>query len=56
MQSGPQRIYKNIHDVLNNGAELLIKPEQVRKQIAIIEEAHRQNPLPRKPQSLGFRL
>lgn len=56
MQSGPQRIYRNIHDVLSTGAELLIKPEQVRQQIAIIEEAHRQNPLPRRPQSLGFRL
>ncbi len=56
MQSGPQRIYNNLYDVLNNGAELLIKPEQIRKQIVILEEAHRQNPLPRKPQSLEFEL
>ncbi len=56
MQSGPERIYNNIYDVLNNGTELLIRPEQTRKQIAVLEEAHRQNPLPRKPQSLDFKL
>lgn len=56
MQSGPERIYNNIYDVLTNGAELLIKPEQTRKQIAVLEEAHRQNPLPRKPQSIDFKL
>ncbi|HAA74635.1 TPA: gfo/Idh/MocA family oxidoreductase, partial [Candidatus Latescibacteria bacterium] len=32
MKSGPARIYDNIHDVLTNGAEKLIKPEQSRKQ------------------------
>ena len=40
----------------HNGAELLIKPEQSRKQIAVIEECHRQNPLPTRPQSLKPRL
>lgn len=56
MKSGPERIYNNIYDVLTNDADLMIKPEQTRKQIAIIEEAHRQNPLPRKPQSLSVEL
>lgn len=37
------RYYSNIHAVLTQGAELVVKLEQVRQQIAIIEEAHRQN-------------
>lgn len=56
MPSGPERFYNNVYDVLINGAERLIKPEQTRKQIAVMEEAHRQNPLPKKPQSLDFKL
>ncbi|MBT4138002.1 MAG: Gfo/Idh/MocA family oxidoreductase [Candidatus Latescibacteria bacterium] len=56
MPSGPERFYNNVYDVLANGAERLIKPEQTRKQIAVMEEAHRQNPLPKKPQSLEFKL
>ena len=38
--------YDNIYDVLVNNGKLLITIPQVRKQIAVIEEAHRQNPLP----------
>ena len=56
MKSGPARIYDNIHDVLTNGAEKLIKPEQSRKQVAVIEECHRQNPLPKREQSIPFKL
>ena len=37
------RYYSNIHDVLTNGAEMVVKLEEVRQQIAIVEEAHRQN-------------
>ncbi|HET6455286.1 MAG TPA: Gfo/Idh/MocA family oxidoreductase [Armatimonadota bacterium] len=37
--------YKNLYDALTTGAPLMIKPEEVRRQIAVIEEAHRQNPL-----------
>jgi scyllo-inositol 2-dehydrogenase (NADP+) len=55
-RSGPERFYDNVFDVLQNGAEQLIKPEQSRKQIAVIEECHRQNPLPTRPQSLKPRL
>ena len=39
--------YKNLYDALTTGAPLAIKPEEVRQQIAVIEEAHRQNPLSR---------
>ena len=38
------RFYANIHDVLTNGAEPVVKVEEVRQQIAVMEEAHRQNP------------
>lgn len=48
MPSGPRRIYENVHAVLTAGAALEITPDQVRRQIAILEECHRQNPLPRR--------
>jgi len=38
--------YNMIYHHLTAGAPLEIKPEIVRRQIAIIEEVHRQNPLP----------
>jgi len=37
------QLYSNVYDALCSGAELEVKPEHVRQQIAIIEEAHRQN-------------
>ncbi|MFA6569095.1 MAG: Gfo/Idh/MocA family oxidoreductase [Victivallales bacterium] len=40
--------YDNIASALRDGSELLITIPQVRRQIAVIEECHRQNPLPRK--------
>lgn len=39
--------YDNLYDVLTSGASLIVTPQQVRQQIAVIEECHRQNPLPR---------
>ena len=42
-------LYRNLYDVVFNGAEQEIKLEQVRRQIYIMEEAHKQNPLPKKP-------
>ena len=42
--SGVQRFYDNLYQVLRGREKLLITIPQVRKQIAIIEEAHRQNP------------
>lgn len=40
--------YDNLYAVLAHGAELVVKPAEVRRQIAIFEECRRQNPLPRK--------
>ena len=47
LPSGPGRFYGNLFDVLRGGADLLITPAQVRRQVAVLEECHRQNPLPR---------
>jgi scyllo-inositol 2-dehydrogenase (NADP+) len=41
------RIYSNLYDVLTKAAALVVTPAEVRQQIAVIEECHRQNPLPR---------
>ena len=45
-QHNSRAFYNNIYDVLVNKAELIVKPEQVRRQVAVIEECHRQNKLP----------
>ena len=37
--------YNHLYKVLREGAELQITPEQVRVQIGVIEECHRQNRL-----------
>lgn len=42
------RFYNNIYDVLVNGKTLVVTPEHVRRQVEVIEECHRQNPLPKK--------
>ena len=41
-----QAFYNNVHDVLSGRGELVVKPAEVRRQIAAIEECHRQNKLP----------
>ena len=41
------RYYLNIYEALTGGGELEVKLSQVRRQIAIIEECHNQNPLPK---------
>ncbi len=41
------RYYENVYDAYVNGAELIVKLEQVKRQVRIIEECHRQNPLPK---------
>ena len=41
------RIYDTVYDNLVNGKPLVVTAEQVRQQIAVMEEAHRQNPLSR---------
>lgn len=39
------RFYSMLYKSLTEGAPLVITPQQVRQQIAVIEECHRQNPL-----------
>jgi len=41
------QFYRHLYKTLTEGAPLVITPQQVRTQIAVIEEAHRQNPLSR---------
>jgi hypothetical protein len=38
------RLYDTVYDHLTKGAPLVVTPEQVRQQIWVMEEAHRQNP------------
>jgi scyllo-inositol 2-dehydrogenase (NADP+) len=41
--------YQHLYETLTANVPLVITPEQVRRQIAVIEECHRQNPFPRSP-------
>ena len=43
---GTKTYYDMIYDHIVNGKPLVIKPEKIRQQIAIMEEVHRQNPMP----------
>ncbi|OQA86137.1 MAG: putative oxidoreductase YdgJ [Lentisphaerae bacterium ADurb.Bin242] len=43
------KLYENLYDALVNGGKLEVTLEQVRRQIAVIEECHRQNPLSKLP-------
>lgn len=38
--------YDNIYEHLTEGKELIIKPEKIMQQIELMEEVHRQNPMP----------
>ena len=42
-----REFYRHLYRTLTAGTPLAITPEQVRQQIAVIEECHRQNPLSR---------
>ena len=42
------RFYLNLYKALRSGSPLMVTPEQVRQQIAVIEECHRQCPLSKK--------
>ncbi|MCK5804143.1 MAG: Gfo/Idh/MocA family oxidoreductase [Lentisphaeria bacterium] len=39
------KFYSNLYNAITKGEDLVIPPEQVRQQVAVIEECHRQNPL-----------
>jgi predicted dehydrogenase len=41
-------LYNNLYDVLVRGAEPIVKLEQVRRQVGVLEQVHSQNPLPKK--------
>ena len=47
-RSGVQWIYDGLYDAITQGAPLAATLPQVRRQIAVLEEAHRQHPLPVK--------
>lgn len=38
--------YDNVYEHLTQGAELIIRPEKIMQQIELMEEVHRQNPMP----------
>ncbi len=40
--------YANAYDIIVNGAPRVVTLEQVRRQIAVMEESHRQNKMPKK--------
>ncbi|MGN0867157.1 MAG: Gfo/Idh/MocA family protein [Oligosphaeraceae bacterium] len=42
-----EKFYLNLYDAILNGAPLEVPLDQVKRQIAVIEECHRQNPLSR---------
>ena len=46
-ESGPERIYNYLHQAITAGGKLEVTPAQARKQVAVMEECHRQNRLPR---------
>lgn len=52
---GPRGIYTNVHEVLRQAAEPVITLAQARRQIEVLEEAHRQNPLPGKTPAVASR-
>ena len=48
-QQNSKAFYDNVHDVLTGNGKLVVTPAQVRRQIAVVEECHRQNLLPKLP-------
>ena len=45
---GTKRYYENVYAHLTQNAPLVVTPRQIRKEIAVIEEIHKQNPLEAK--------
>jgi len=48
LPTGVALFYANVHEAITQKAELLIRPAEVRRQIAVFEECFRQNPGPLK--------
>lgn len=47
-QHNSRAFYNSVYEAMVNGAALVVKPAEVRRQIMIMEASHRQNPLPKK--------
>ena len=47
MEHWGTRYYENIYDAMTKGAPLVVTLAQVKRQIRVIEECHRQNPFPK---------
>jgi len=47
-QANSRAFYNNVYDVLTKDAEPVVKLSEVRRQIGVMEECHRQNPLPKR--------
>lgn len=47
-QYNSKAFYNNVYAALTKGAKLVVQPSEVRRQIEVIEECHRQNPLPKR--------
>ena len=42
-----KHFYEKLYETLVNGAPLAVTQQEVRRQIAVIEKCHRQNPMPK---------
>jgi predicted dehydrogenase len=47
MEGTVRDFYANLYAALTDGTPLIVQPEQVRRQVAVLEECHRQNPNPK---------
>jgi hypothetical protein len=45
--------YDNLYAALTKGEKLEVTLDQVRRQVHVLEECHRQNPLPKLPAKLA---
>jgi predicted dehydrogenase len=52
-QYNSRAFYNNVHDALTGSADLIVKLAEVRRQIAVLEECHRQNKLPKLAEKYG---
>mgnify|MGYP000998894930 CR=1 FL=1 len=47
-QANSKAFYDNLYDVLTGKGQLVVTPAQVRRQVAVLEACHRQNPLKKR--------
>jgi len=46
-QGKSKAFYDNVYGALTRGEALVVQPAEVRRQVAVLEECHRTNPLPK---------